>query len=466
MKKDLSDIINRHAEKLLWLIGILVGILFTLITIHFLFYSSTVSSVILDTTKFFIVPLIALIAALITFLAFHAQIIANRKVQDQFILQQFESQFFEMLRLHKENVNEMKIVGYGRLLEYNYKGFKNMNDGNLSNRVENTSLIQYERFIEKRKVFFCMNTELIACIKLVMFRYKIIKYYNSISKSEEEEEALKRYFSLITLSSDDNNEIRNSIEEELTSFDTLLKYDSSYTSPSNKFNTIVLSKEEKGELLKLSYNIFFFGVKSELIKCDDAIINTKDLEKIKEYLKEIRNKHKETFGDENKIAISQKDEAKIYIKYKPFSGHENRLGHYFRHLYATVKYVVENEEKNKLFNYKKSREYLKLIRSQLSNDEFLLLYYNFLYGSYGKNWDSKESSIENNQSEGLTKGEKNQFFTKYRMLHNIPLSRVYPKSMSPKNIFEKYNDELSLKEVIENHKIDKHDNLFEWDNKS
>lgn len=465
MKKDLSDIINRHAEKLLWLIGVLVGILFTLITIHFLFYSSTVSSVILDTTKFFIVPLIALIAALITFLAFHAQITANKKIQDQFNIQQFESQFFEMLRLHKENVNEMKIAGYGRLLSYKFDGSKKMNLKSFK-KAKEIDLTQYVRYIENRKVFYNMNVELIACIKLVMFRYKIIKYYNSISKSEEEEETLKRYFNLITLSSDDNNEIRYSIEEELTSFDTLLKYDSSYSSPSNKFNTIVLSKEEKGELLKLSYNIFFFGVKSELIKCDDAIINTKDLEKIKEYLKQIRNKHKETFGDENKIAISQKDEAKIYIKYKPFSGHENRLGHYFRHLYTTVKYVVENEEKKKLFGYDKSRAYLKLLRSQLSNDEFLLLYYNFLYGSYGKNWDSKESSIENNQSEGLTKGEKNQFFTKYRMLHNIPLSRVYPKSMSPENIFEKYNDELSLKEVIENHKIDKYDNLFEWDKKN
>ncbi len=461
MKKDLSNIINRHAEKLLWLIGILVGILFTLIIIHFLFYSSNVSSVILDTTKFFIVPLIALIAALITFLAFHAQITANRKVQDQFILQQFESQFFEMLKLHKENVNEMKIAGYGRLLEYNYKGYKNMNDKFLSNKAEYTNLTQYVRYIENRKVFYNMNVELIACIKLVMFRYKIIKFNNSFTESQKEK-LLKELYSERYYRTD-NEELNREFEEKLTSFDTLLEYDDSL---SNKFNSIVLSKEEEEELLKLSYNIFFFGIKSELIECDDAIINTKDLEKIKEYLKQIRNKHKETFGDENKIAISQKDEAKIYIKYKPFSGHENRLGHYFRHLYATVKYVVENEEKKKLFGYDKSRAYLKLLRSQLSNDEFLLLYYNFLYGSYGKNWDSKESSTENNQSEGLTKGEKNQFFTKYRMLHNIPLSRVYPESMSPEKIFKKYNDELSLKEVIENHKIDKDDDLFEWDNKS
>src|SRR5690606_21303038 len=57
-------------------------------------------------------PLIAISAALLTFLAFWMQYQANQDIQQQFKVQQFERQFYEMLRLYKENVNEMKIQGY------------------------------------------------------------------------------------------------------------------------------------------------------------------------------------------------------------------------------------------------------------------------------------------------------------------------------------------------------------------
>ncbi len=55
-------------------------------------------------------PLIGLTAAFITFLAFFIQFLANRQITSQFQIQQFESQFYEMLKLHKENVNEIEIT--------------------------------------------------------------------------------------------------------------------------------------------------------------------------------------------------------------------------------------------------------------------------------------------------------------------------------------------------------------------
>lgn len=56
-------------------------------------------------------PIIGLVASLLTFLAFYMQKIANDDIQVQFKIQQFESQFYEMLRLHKENVDEISIIG-------------------------------------------------------------------------------------------------------------------------------------------------------------------------------------------------------------------------------------------------------------------------------------------------------------------------------------------------------------------
>ena len=58
-------------------------------------------------------PIVAFIGIVAASLAFYVQYKANTQVQKQFRIQQFESQFYEMLRLHKENVNEMKITGYG-----------------------------------------------------------------------------------------------------------------------------------------------------------------------------------------------------------------------------------------------------------------------------------------------------------------------------------------------------------------
>lgn len=55
-------------------------------------------------------PIIGLVASILTFLAFYMQKKANDDIREQFRVQQFESQFYEMLRLHKENVNEIELI--------------------------------------------------------------------------------------------------------------------------------------------------------------------------------------------------------------------------------------------------------------------------------------------------------------------------------------------------------------------
>lgn len=55
-------------------------------------------------------PFIAIAAAILTFLAFWVQFKANQEVQNQFKIQQFESQFYEMIRLHRANIDEMDIA--------------------------------------------------------------------------------------------------------------------------------------------------------------------------------------------------------------------------------------------------------------------------------------------------------------------------------------------------------------------
>jgi len=58
----------------------------------------------------FVAPFVAVSAVITTGLAFFMQYQANRQIQDQFKIQQFESQFYKMLDIHRSNVSEMSII--------------------------------------------------------------------------------------------------------------------------------------------------------------------------------------------------------------------------------------------------------------------------------------------------------------------------------------------------------------------
>ena len=83
------------------------------------------------------------------------------------------------------------------------------------------------------------------------------------------------------------------------------------------------------------------------------------------------------------------------------------LGHYYRHLYNMVNYIDKNDFTK---NFKKKEEYVKLIRSQLSDYEEILLYYNSL-APLGRPWN-----LPKNQTEI----DKMSLICKYRLLKNCP----------------------------------------------
>ncbi|MBK6283686.1 MAG: hypothetical protein IPF54_14470 [Draconibacterium sp.] len=66
------------------------------------------------------------------------------------------------------------------------------------------------------------------------------------------------------------------------------------------------------------------------------------------------------------------DDRSIEFYYFPFDGHVNLLGHYYRHLFQTAKYITEQD----MLSDKEQYGYIKTLRAQLTNFEQLLLYYN------------------------------------------------------------------------------------------
>jgi hypothetical protein len=272
-------------------------------------------------------PFIALSGVAVTGLAFYIQYKANLLQRELFLqeqaenkkqlqeqidnqnkqirLQQFESQFYEMLKLHRENISEMKINGYD---------------------FEETEgpMKKFEKTTEDRKVFVLMKTE---------------------------------FESILSLYRKDN-------------------------------------KLDKTGFQKC-YSLFFSGL--------DAYEKAHPTETVfVEMLKKARRRHE----NPNKESITTNKErkeflpyVKLYFNYKPFSGHSQRLGHYFRHLYLTVKSIANSEV---VKDYNERMKYLRILRAQLSNHEQILLFYNWL-SDYGGNWEN----------------EFHSFFTEYSMIHNL-----------------------------------------------
>ncbi len=121
----------------------------------------------------------------------------------------------------------------------------------------------------------------------------------------------------------------------------------------------------------------------------------------------------------------------LRLRYLPWGGHQSRLGHYYRHLFQTVKYVDSQDED--LITKQDKIEYLRMLRAQLSDYEQVLLYYNAI-SHFGEGWLEKK------------------YFTKYKMIHNIPLP-LASFGIQPQ---EKFKEALAIDSSI-----------FEWlENKS
>lgn len=327
-------------------------------------------------------PFVAMAGVIVTGLAFYMQYKANKAVLEandelrqqfleqkrQYQLDKFESQFYEMIRLHKENISEMEIRGY----EYIFKEKEPVKEG----------VTAYDKHLESRmtsgrKVFVTMVTELSA-IYLVVKRVFILTYPNKIEENDK---------------------------------------------------IVFTTDNDRKKYFALAYGIFFQGYDSfrESIELFNKKYARDFLEALKEELKLLRSEHRKgeisediddakrkknyLYGNSDKILEQYqgkypKVDLKLYFNYKPFSGHQTRLAHYYRHMFNLVKHVVS--QPYDFLSYEEKRKYLKIFRAQLSNHEIVMLYYNWL-GGYGRGWEEP----------GSKRGNRNRFFTDYRILHNL-----------------------------------------------
>ncbi|GHT39587.1 hypothetical protein AGMMS49965_06040 [Bacteroidia bacterium] len=118
-----------------------------------------------------------------------------------------------------------------------------------------------------------------------------------------------------------------------------------------------------------------------------------------EYFVEEINKEYDEWKKMNKKSEKKDIFLSVYSSQWKKAGYS--FGHYFRHLFLIVKFVVSKD----FLTYEERRNYLRILRASLSTYEQVFLYYNWLSG-YGRKWED----------------DNNHYFTDYRMIHNVDFS--------------------------------------------
>lgn len=308
-------------------------------------------------------PFVAIAAAILTFLAFWVQFKANEQQRKDIAKERFESKFYELLHLHRENLLELESDG-----------------------------------MEGRQVItqFC---------NYVSILYSLIDGF-------------------------------------------LLKYYATDTDVLNIYKNIVKNYKDKRYLfIDIAYNIFFYGEKvTNRLKDGELSLYNKVLEMIhnvcmfkkmgeSEILKLCNdiNDAPERYFLRCTIYDGIPDNGQLYYPSDLLIGRNVTLGLYFRQLYHLVKMVATSQV---LVDEIEKYEYVKILRTQLSDYEQVLLYYNSLT-NIGKKWnepDQTQSSL-NNEYSWI---ESMAFIPRFRLIKNVPPSYKFI-GITPEEV---YKDEI------------------------
>jgi hypothetical protein len=301
--------------------------------------------------------------------------------KNAFEKERFEAKFFDLIKLHRENVSEFKFEG--KILDEDRIQWNN-------NTYENKAVFNaiYNQFVQ------CNNE---------------LKHLFKGAKRTYNPEYLKK-ISHLNL---DNNRLN-----------LLAKIDVCYSIifyGVSSEGSIILYKKFRHKYKEKFINdiLRYISLKpasdEKILKKWILLSNKSSRGKKLLVVNEIFDRRKKIIDDTNsKYDEITNDYHNKYIKY--YGGHQFRLGHYYRHLYQTVKYVNNSD-----MTYKEKYNYVKILRAQLSTYEQMTLFLNSL-SSMGYIWEL-EPEIDND----LTKYSKKDFelITKYNLIKNIPGEEIF-----------------------------------------
>jgi len=338
-------------------------------------------------------PFIAIIASILTFLAFWVQYTANEQqrtdIKEERLDKQkegIEDRFFELIKLHRDNVNEITFTYYEP--KKNSSGALEIKEFTAANRkVFKLILDQFEQL--HSEVSFLITGKLETDIYLPNYREDLYKNKTFTS----------RPFSLVNYAVVDilyliiffglDKKGRRTIENFLID-----RYNADFYEPILHWASLKPVKESD-----FWDNWIWFNQ----MKIHNGFVKRTEIDKSE-------------FISETQIWSDHWDDEyqkKYYLNtgyYKYYGGHQFRLGHYFRHLFQTITYINEQ----KLLTYNDKYSYIRVLRGQLSTHEQIIYFLNSV-SILGR---ITELELRNSPHKAIDLNQR--LITKYKLIRNIP----------------------------------------------
>lgn len=312
----------------------------------------------------------ALAGTLLIYLSFREQTNENKR-------NAFEASFFEMMRVYRDNINELRYR--------KYKGDEH---------------ITYENRQVIREIF----EEFIECYR------EVRKFSNS---KEVSDYLTPKYAEKLKNIKDKINPKINLIE--LARID--IAYSIVFYGIGVEGESIIRKNIQKKYNRHYYYKLLYF-IKLKPKKSNQGRYflwqqardkNLKDLHKL---IDELYANRKKPDNTDNLSEEAQK--YKMHLKYeKYYGGHQFRLGHYFRHLYQSYKYLNNHSDLTQAEKY----AYGKMYRAQLSTYEQALLFINSI-STIGMKWEFLPEKPKNPKSNP-------NLITTYNLIKNLPGEHLY-----------------------------------------
>lgn len=297
-------------------------------------------------------------------------------------LGQLESRFFELIRLHRENITEMEIV----------------------RRVRDSKNQLHLVEFKGRKAIKVILSDFITC------RNELRSYFSKFTAEEIYEAEYLEEVSIFLKVNTAHIRIKSIAKINIA-------YCIVFYGIGNEGKNI-LSKVFHGKYKTSFYEGILEYLQMKPVESSDYWHKWKDLKKIKKMsarltiINEVRQLRTSKLEETKKQNVYYYDND--YIKF--YGGHQYRLGHYYRHLFQSVKYI--NSQKRIRQHEKYS--YIKSLRAQLSTYEQALLFANSL-SFMGLPWEFKPD-FKLSQFEFINKKrrQKARLITIYNLIKNLP----------------------------------------------
>jgi len=157
----------------------------------------------------------------------------------------------------------------------------------------------------------------------------------------------------------------------------------------NKIKNDLKLELSNEEIIDIVYVSFYYGIDKDWEKfTENKLSRYKRGNKIAKLLLEAKNSHPKKIGRTNQTSLSS----------------------YFRNLYNAVKLIDSDE----YLTTEEKKQYIKILRAQLSNPELYVFFFNIV-SRFGKKW------------------KENGYIETYELIKNIPLD--YLGDYSPKDFF-------------------------------